>query len=329
MRSVKVLVTLLAVLTLSGVPAAASASHPSYPPERPQSGWTVGATTARGVVTDYKMERVAGVWFRVFRLRARTALLRWHVGATDPPGAWHTVPSDAGPAVNWPNEGLAGVVGVFNGGFKVGAKAGGSMVDGLTLSPMVPGDMTIAIDAAGHWRMGVWGQSLPSRSFHPIALRQNLGPLVLGGRLTAAAYANIFSWGSPLNNQPSEPRSGLGVDAAGNLIYVATMSDIGPVTLGQALLAAGVRTGMELDMNPYWPILGGSFHPLHAPGPLPVQIPYSEHDPAIYFNGWQRDFFVGLAEPNSWTCSWVSPGLTTRGLVPQPLRAVGTGCPRS
>ncbi len=324
----------LAVVTLAlAAPPAWSASSGTHAAkfrnEPRQVGWTVGVTSARGVVSDYKMENVAGVWFRVFRLRARTAFLRWHVGSQDPPGAWGAVPADAAPAVDWASEGLAGVVGVFNGGFKVGARAGGSMVDGLTFSPMIRGDMTIGIDAAGHWRMGVWGATLPSGSFHPIALRQNLGPLVLGGRLAPAASQNIFGWGSPLNNQPEEPRSGLGVDAAGNLVYVATMSNIGPVQLGEALIAAGVRTGMELDMNPYWPILGGSFHALHSPGPLPVQIPYSEHNPDIYFNGWQRDFFVGLAEPNSWTCSWVSPGLSGHGVSPQPLRLAGSGCPRA
>ncbi len=311
------------------VPRLARALAAAPAPEKPQAGWTVGVRSARGVVSDYKMEYVAGVWFRVFRLRARSALLRWHVGALDPPGAWGAVPADAGPAIDWSSEGLAGVVGVFNGGFKVGAHAGGSMVDGRVLSPLVPGDMTIALDAAGHWRLGVWGQTLPSASFHPIALRQNLLPLVLGGRLTSAAHANILTWGSPLNNQPEEPRSGLGVDAAGNLVYVATMSNIGPVQLGEALVGAGVRSGMELDMNPYWPILGGSFRALHSPGPLPVQIPYSEHNPDIYFNGWQRDFFVGLAEPNSWACSWVSPGLTPGRMSAQPLHLVGAGCARS
>jgi len=272
------------------------------------------------------MINVAGVTFRaIIRLRARTTLLRWHVGSVDPPTHAGQIPPDAASAVNWPNEGLAGVVAVFNGGFKVAAHAGGSMVDGVTLSPMVPGDMTLAIDAAGHWKMGVWAPGFPGAHFHPIALRQNLGPMVANGRPTAAALSsNEYIWGDPLKNSPHQPRSALGVDARGNLIYVATMWGISPTFMARALVAAGAVEGMELDINPYWPVVGASFRVLHAPGTYPVQIPYSEHNPSMFNTGWERDFFVALAEPNSWSCQWTSRGLghLTGVAQPQPLREV-------
>lgn len=293
--------------------------------ERPQVNWQVATSSPRGVMVDYRMIDQSGVYFRAVRLRARTTLLRWHVGSVDPPVSPGTVPADAGPAIDWANEGLAGVVAVFNGGFKVGAHAGGAMVDGVTLSPMIRGDMTLAIDAAGHWKMGAWAPNFPGPSFHAVAYRQNLVALVANARPTAAALsANELIWGDPLKGNPQQARSALGIDTHGNLVYVATLSGVSPVLLARALLSAGAFEGMELDINPYWPIVGASFGVLHHPGTYPVQIPYAEHNPTIYNTGWERDFFVALAEPNNWRCSWTGPGLRA-GVAraqPQPLRQV-------
>jgi len=331
-----------AVVVLAGIGSGVAVSHATKPVvttttstttttialERPQANWQVATASSRGVMVDYRIIDLSGVTFRAIRLRARTTMLRWHVGTQDPPARYGVVPADAGPSIDWASEGLAGVLAVFNGGFKVGAHAGGSMVDGVTLSPMIPGDMTIAINAAGHWKMGVWAAGFPGANFHAIAYRQNLGPMISGGKLTAAALSpNQFIWGDPLKEIPHQPRSAIGIDSHGNLVYVATMWGISPTYMAKALLAAGAVEGMELDINPFWPIVGASFAPLHAPGNYPVQIPYSMHNPTIYNTGWERDFFVALAEPNSWRCYWTSPGLgALTGIAqPQPLHEVCAG----
>lgn len=296
--------------------------------ERAQPGWTVASRSARGVMVDYRNVVVGATTFRALRLRARSTLLRWHVGSSDPALAARA-PLDAGPAIDWPVEGPAGVVAVFNGAFKQAAGAGGSIADGLTLVPMLDGRMTIAINAAGSWVMGRWGTTgFPPRGFSIVSARQNLGALVWNGRVTAAALSGDWrQWGDTLHEVPAVARSGLGVDANGNLLYVATMQPILPGALARALVAAGAVAGMELDINPFWPILGAPFAPLHVPGPMPVQLPMSEHSPTIYETGWTRDFFVALAEPPSWTCHWSGPGITsTRVPVPQPLRRLGAGC---
>ena len=68
--------------------------------------------------------------------------------------------------------------------------------------------------------------------------------------------------------------------------------------------------GMELDINPFWPIMGAATSPRHAPaGGYAVQLPGSSHSATVYDTGWIRDFFVALAEPGPWSCSWVAPGL--------------------
>ena len=290
-------------------------------PERRQAGWIGVSASRRGIMVDIRDFNVGGAVFRAFRMRARTTLLRWHVGAIDP-NLWAKAPADAAPRIDWANEGPAGVVAAFNGAFKQAALAGGAVVDGVVLIPMVVGDVTIGIDRAGHWVMGVWGaKDFPPAGFHPISYRQNLAPMVLHGALTPSARsANWHIWGSPLNYHPLTARSGLGVDARGNLIYVATMHPVMPVQVGQALLAAGAVTGMELDINPFWPIAGAPAKPLHVVGAFNVQIPGSNHDASIYSTGWGRDFFVALAEPNSWTCDWQSAGVFVAVKGPQPQR---------
>lgn len=317
--------------TTSSTTSTSSTTTTTQPLERATPGWRVASASARGVMVDYRDLRVGSATFRALRLRARTTLLRWHIGSVDPPSAPRQVPVDAGPAIFWPSEGLAGVVAVFNGGFKKAGGGGGAAVDGVTLEPMVRGYMTIAINAAGHWSMGVWGSpSFPAPGFDALALRQNLPPLVLHGRLSAAALStNWLQWGSPLHNVPLVARSGLGVDAKGNLIYVATMTGVSATQVGEALVRAGAVSGMELDMNPYWPIMGASFAPMHASGGVfPVQLPYAEHNPSIYETGWERDFFVAMAEPGSWACEWRSRGLRAgvSGAQAQRLSLVGTRC---
>ncbi|MDE3043246.1 MAG: hypothetical protein KGJ10_00265 [Acidobacteriota bacterium] len=299
--------------------------------ERPQALWRVVSSSPRGVMVDYRNVKVDGVVFRALRLRARTTLLRWHVGAGDP-NAWRSAPADAGSSIDWANEGPAGVVAAFNGAFKQAANAGGAVVDHVVLEPMRRGYMTLALNNAGHWEMGVWGaKGFPTPGFGAIALRQNLAPLVQSGHLTGPALTSNWKfWGDPINENPLTARSGLGVDAQGNLIYVATMTGVLAPTLGKALIGAGAITAMQLDINPFWPTLGAAATPLHRPGAFSVFLPGELHNPAMYQTGWERDFFVALAEPATWGCSWASPGLTARpGAQPQLLALRGTNCSSS
>ena len=302
----------------------------TVPVEARQARWQVVSASSRGVMVDFRDVSEGGAVFRVLRLRARTTLLRWHVGGIDP-NLWAMAPLDAAPRIDWPSEGKAGIVAVFNGGFKQSARAGGAVVDGVVMSPLVRGDMTIAIDRSGHWEMGVWGSAnFPTTGFHPISYRQNLTPMVVHAQPTAAAQSSSASvWGSPLNNNALTARTGLGVDARGNLLYVATMTGVLPIQLARALVAAGAVDAMQLDINPFWPIAGAAIKPVHDPaGVFNVQIPNAPHSPTIYETGWERDFFVALAEPNAWACSWQSPGVhvATKGVQPQPLSLSGRGC---
>ncbi len=82
--------------------------------------------------------------------------------------------------------------------------------------------------------------------------RQNLPLLVDGGAPTAASNVP-GQWGVTLGGVPAVWRTGLGVDAKGNLIYVAAPAQTA-ASLAQILVQVGSVRGMQLDINPEWPI---------------------------------------------------------------------------
>jgi hypothetical protein len=78
--------------------------------------------------------------------------------------------------------------------------------------------------------------------------------------------------------------------AAGELIYARSMSAV-PADLAAALVHAGVRTAMELDINPEWVQLDVA----RAPGGrLRAAIRGQVRPPGQYLTGWTRDFIAVL-----------------------------------
>jgi hypothetical protein len=94
----------------------------------------------------------------------------------------------------------------------------------------------------------MWGRDVVA-SPGVVAVRQNLNMLVDGGR--PAADLSVGAWGATLGGVSATWRSGLGVDAVGNLIYVGGPSLL-PSDLAQLLIDAGCVRAMELDINPQW-----------------------------------------------------------------------------
>jgi hypothetical protein len=178
----------------------------------------------------------------------------------------------------------------FNGGFKLAAGAGGYEQEGHVISPLRAGFASLVIDRSGRARIAVWGQGTPATGLYSV--RQNLKPLVEGGKPTAAA-SDWSVWGATLGGGAYVARSALGQDAAGNLIYAASMSAV-PIDLARALAAHGARIAMELDINPSWIQLDAASRPggaLHAE----VTGQYRPADQYLY--GWSRDFVTVLATP--------------------------------
>lgn len=141
----------------------------------------------------------------------------------------------------------AALVGTFNGGFKVDHGVFGAAEGGQVIVPPAAGLGTVALDAEGRARFGVWdlGNELPAEVD---GLRQNLPPLLAAGVVNPQRMHN---WGQLVSrlDESQTPRSALGVTDGGILIFgwaAATSAEL----LGEAMRRAGVQFALHLDMNP-------------------------------------------------------------------------------
>ncbi len=108
------------------------------------------------------------------------------------------------------------------------------------------------------------------------------------------AAADWAQWGATLlGGGEYVARSALGQDASGDLSYAATMSTT-PADLAVALARSGVRTAMELDINPEWVQLDTASRP---GAPLTAAVPGQVRPADQYLVGWTRDFITVLAPP--------------------------------
>ena len=208
-----------------------------------------------------------------------------HDGSLDPGLAAGRV--KAGPAAHGAER--ARLLAAFNGGFKLSSGVGGYEQEGHVASALRRGLASVVIDRSGRARMGVWGHGLPAPGEAVYSVRQNLPPLLLNGRPTAAA-GDWGLWGATLGGGEFVARSALGQDAAGDLLFAGSMS-ASPADMAVALARAGARVAMELDINPEWVQLDVASRP---GGPLRAAIPGQSRPANQFLLGWARDFFAVL-----------------------------------
>ena len=167
-------------------------------------------------------------------------------GYQQPGGSWSASDHVTGNA-------LTGLAATFNGGFKIHPDdaLGGYYADGRTAAPLVTGKAAEVFYRDGSMRIGVWGAD-EVMTPQVVAVRENLSPLVSGGRVQVASGAGSSAqWGYTVNSDYYIARSGVGMTAKGDLVYVS-----GPTlsvhTLAVLLKNAGAVEAMELDINPDW-----------------------------------------------------------------------------
>jgi hypothetical protein len=199
----------------------------------------------------------------------------------------------------------ATLVAAFNGGFMMNAAQGGYYTEGRTVVPLVAGAASLVIYDNGSVTIGAWGTDV-SMTSAVVAVRQNLVPLVAGGQPTAQATGPDWqAWGatcgatscaSTVPGIENQWRSGAGVTADGALVYIAG-PDLTALQLAQLLVQAGVIRGMELDINPNWPVFA-TYDPatpngLAAPSNGSTLQPSSVQNAATFFDpAWARDFIT-------------------------------------
>jgi hypothetical protein len=222
-------------------------------------------------------ELVAGVaWID----RSRTSV-HLYPGRYEPPSTSHRGAMEIPPPVRGP------LLATFNGGFKLEDSGAGFVAFGRTYAPLRPGLATLVGFRDGTLDVRAWAAgSQPGPEV--VFARQNLPLIVNGGRLNPN-LSDGREWGRTLGNAIRVWRSGIGVDARGNLLYAA--ADNQTVTsLAQILERAGAVRAMELDINSEWV----TFNSYAAPGAASAAklLPGMSRSATRYLSPDDRDFFA-------------------------------------
>lgn len=281
------------------LPAPASLTPFAPPPAATDGTWTPAGRTVNGFPAVYETRLVppggsaeAGIaWMDTNLLSAQL-----YSGSKSPGGGPYMLTAPVQPAQ------AATLVAAFNGGFLMKDAQGGYFTEGRTIYPLVTGAASLVIHTDGSVTVGAWGTDV-SMTPDVIAVRQNLVPLVEGGQpTTQASTSNWLAWGATCGVSScsgagieNQWRSGVGVTADGALVYVVGPS-LDPMQLAQLLVQAGVVRGMELDINPSWPVFATYSPPAGTPaGPSngASMPPAADQGPATFFEAsWARDFIT-------------------------------------
>jgi hypothetical protein len=229
---------------------------------------------------------VAGVAW-IDSSRTKTAYVP---GLAEPPEVEHRGPGEV-------PEGLRKrLVATFNGGFPLETSGAGLIYEGKVIEPMVNGVATIVGYTDGGIDVVKWNHG-PGAPANVSFAKQNLPPIIYEGKLNPN-LSDGPEWGETVNNATRVWRSGIGIDAHGNLLYAAANYQT-VESLAKVLQAAGAVRALELDINEDWT----SFITYRRPGGVSPSnlLPEMFRSPERYLVPDERDFFsVYLREGQPW-----------------------------
>lgn len=179
------------------------------------------------------------------------------------------------------------LVATFNGGFPLETSNAGLIYRGRVVEAMADGIATVVEYRDGRIDIVRWHQGAAAPPDVWFA-KQNLPPIIYEGQLNPN-LSDGPEWGETVNNATRVWRSGLGIDARGNLIYAA--ADYQTVeSLAEILKRAGAVRALELDINEDWT----SFISYRGPGAESPNnlLPEMLRSPERYLVPDERDFFA-------------------------------------
>jgi hypothetical protein len=199
-------------------------------------------------------------------------------------------PNSGNPVAEVPPNLRAGLLATFNSAFKLEDSGGGFVAFGHVYAPLKAGMATLVRLRDGTVDVRAWsGGQAPGPDVE--LARQNLPLIVENGQLNPN-LSDGPEWGATLGNAVRVWRSGVGIDAHGNLIYAA--ADIQTArSLAQILQRAGAIRAMELDINDEW-VTFNYYASGGAAGPSKLLAGMSR-DPTRYLTPDDRDFFAVYA----------------------------------
>ena len=266
-------------------PAISPVIFPSLPGEGQWHGTGPLVSGAAPVlVTTYRPDPnypqlVAGVaWLD--HTRTRLALIP---GRYEPPNDG-SQPAEVSPALR------SVLLATFNSGFKLEDSGGGFFSQGQTYAALKDGQATLIGYSNGTVDVRTWtGGPAPGPGI--TFARQNLPLIIENGQLNPA-LSNDSLWGATLGNAVRVWRSGVGVDAHGNLIYAA--ADIQTAeSLARVLQRAGAVRAMELDINYEWTTF--NYFGAYGAGDPAKLLPGMDRPTTRYLAPDDRDFFAVYA----------------------------------
>ncbi len=158
-------------------------------------------------------------------------------------------PNDGNQPAEVPPQLRSSLLATFNSGFKLEDSGGGFFCQGHLYAPLADGQATLIGYSNGTVDVRTWTGG-PGPGPGVAFARQNL-PLIVENAQLNPALGNDSLWGATLGNAVRVWRSGIGVDAHGNLIYAA--ADIQTAhSFALILQRAGAVRAMELDINYEW-----------------------------------------------------------------------------
>lgn len=315
------------VVGIAGGTTTATVQLPTLPtlPGSPPATWSPGRPAygggAASYTTVYQPDPAHRSVLAGVAVIAASAV-RSHLvsGTAEPPGV-HLGASQV------PSGEVRSLVAVFNSGFKMNDTAGGYYHNGVTMRPLVDGQASAVIDDRGHLDVAQWGRDITMNP-HIAAVRQNLALIVEGGQPVAGLEINRdLRWGSAKNQLQYTARSGLGVTAAGDLVYVAG-NRLNLSTLARALADAGAVRGMQLDIHDGMTFFS-SWSPDQAGQLAPtLLLPDMHNSPDRYLAPDRRDFFYLTVRPRDTLRPWARSAAATTPVRPGIDTAATPNTPR-
>jgi hypothetical protein len=266
-------------------------ASPASPPFASEGVWqpAPGSTGRPGLYVTYvrpdavHTSLTAGMAFMDHRLQFQLIPGRQEPGH----GPWpegSRIPADA----------TSRALAAFNSGFRLQDSHGGVYVDGRTVGHLVPGAASFVIDTNGKATVGQWGRDV-NMSSKIAAVRQNLTLVVDNGRpVPDLTVGGSRRWGLTLGNAVLVWRSGVGVDKAGNLIYVGGPG-LSISSLADLLVRAGSVRAMQLDINHTW--VSYNLYPRDATASPKKLLNGMELPATRYLHPDDRDFIAVYGRP--------------------------------
>jgi Phosphodiester glycosidase len=259
---------------------------PVITPALPDEGrWQGTGPVVRGappvLVTTFRPDpnypqMVAGVaWIDTSR-----AWIQLYPGRYEPPNSGN-------PLAEAPPQLRKGLLATFNSGFKLEDDGGAFVAFGHVYAPLKAGQATLVRYRDGSVDVRAWSGG-PDPGPNVELARQNLPLIVSGGQLNPN-LSDGPEWGATLGNAVRVWRSGVGIDARGNLIYAAA-DDQTATSLAQILQRAGAVRAMELDINSEWVTF--NFYGSAGAGSAAKLLPDMSRDATRYLSPDDRDFFA-------------------------------------